>query len=172
MSGTIPSAIQDDPADHSLLNYQITRAYRALLIGFERWVGITPARYRVLFLFQAADELSQAFLQQQLGLDSASITRQVKALEADGLVRRRADPVDNRFTLVSLTDQGHKAVHTYIPLAVAFGEKLQEGCSAAEIAVANRMLEIIRVRALELVPPAKSTADPTTPTVPEEPVTD
>jgi MarR family transcriptional regulator for hemolysin len=143
---------QDDAADHSLLNHQIARAYRALIQGFERWVGITPARYRVLYLFKEADELSQAYLQQQLGLDSASITRQVQSLEAEGLARRRPDPTDNRFTLVSLTDQGHKAVHTYIPLAFAFGEKLQEGCSAEEIAVAYRMLEIIRVRALEIVP--------------------
>jgi DNA-binding MarR family transcriptional regulator len=162
MNGPTPSVIQDDPADHSLLNYQIARAYRALILGFERWVGITPARYRVLYLFKDADELSQAYLQQQLGLDSASITRQVQSLEAEGLARRRPDPVDNRFTLVSLTDRGHKAVHTYIPLAFAFGEKLQEGCSPEEIAVAYRMLETIRVRALEIAPPV----DPTTPPEP------
>ncbi len=155
MNQIIPAVPADDVVDHSLLNYQIARAYRALIVGFERWVGITPARYRMLDLFKEAEELSQAFLQQQLGLDSASITRQVQALEAEGLAQRRSDPADNRFTLVSLTDQGHQAVNTYLPRAHAFGSQLQEGCSAEEIAVTYRMLETIRRRALELVPPVE-----------------
>ena len=71
-------------------------------------------------------------------------------------------------SLVSLTDQGHQAVNTYIPRALAFGTKLQEGCSAEEIAIAYRMLEIIRVRALELVPPIEPAPDPKTPPASDE----
>jgi DNA-binding MarR family transcriptional regulator len=139
----------DELTDHGHLNIQVGRAYHALVVGFERFVGITPARYRVLRLFKGAKELSQAYLQQKLGLDSASITRQVQALEGEGLVRRRSDPADNRFTLVSLTERGYEAVNTFIPRAFAFGSMLQEGCSPEEVATAYRILDLIRLRALE-----------------------
>jgi len=155
MDEATPALPQDDVTDHSLLNVQVGRAYHALVVGFERFVGITPARYRVLRLFKGAAELSQASLQQQLGLDSASITRQVQALEGEGLARRRSDPADNRFTLVSLTDRGHEAVNIFIPRAFAFGSMLQEGCRPEEVATAYRVLEIIRRRALEVGPPTE-----------------
>jgi len=43
-------------------------------------------------------------LQQYLLLDGATITRLVKQFESEGLVSRRLDPQDNRYTLASLTD--------------------------------------------------------------------
>lgn len=136
--------------DTHLLNFQIGSAYRALIIGFERVVGITIARFRVLHAFGDAPEVSQAQLQRQLGLDAASITRQVKALETEGLVVRRADPSDNRFTLVALTDTGRAAVDALLPMAEAYGTRLQEGCDPREIAIAAQLLDVIRQRALDL----------------------
>ena len=49
-----------------------------------------------------AEELSQADLQQHLGVEGPVITRIVKQMEAEGLVTRRADPKDNRYTLVAM----------------------------------------------------------------------
>lgn len=40
------------------------------------------------------------------GLDPSTITRQVQALEQDGLVRRAMDPADRRAYLLELTDEG------------------------------------------------------------------
>lgn len=136
--------------DHHLLTTQIGATYRALIGCFERFVGITVARFRVLQAFADTQELSQSQLQQQLGLDAASITRQVKAMEAEGLVVRRADPGDNRFTLVTLTDSGRARVDALLPLARSFGTKLQEGCDSSEVAIAAQVLQGIRQRALEM----------------------
>ena len=41
------------------------------------------------------------------GLDPSTITRQVQALEASGLLRRTPDPRDRRASLLELTDAGH-----------------------------------------------------------------
>lgn len=42
----------------------------------------------------------------RLGLNASTITRQVDAMEADGLVRRVKHPDDGRVTLVAVTDRG------------------------------------------------------------------
>ena len=42
----------------------------------------------------------------KLGVDASVVSRQLTALEADGLVSRRPDPADARVGLVSLSSQG------------------------------------------------------------------
>lgn len=54
------------------------------------------------------DDAPQRFgaLASAFGLDPSTITRQVRALEQDGLVRRATDPADRRAYLLELTDEG------------------------------------------------------------------
>jgi len=47
-----------------------------------------------------------------LRLDPSTVTRQLLAMEADGLVRRGRDPQDGRGTLVTATDDGARALTT------------------------------------------------------------
>src|SRR5689334_5493953 len=82
---------------------QITRTYYDILPAFERHMGMTRARWHLLKQLFSEDFLSQAALQQRAGVDGAAVTRQMKQLEEAGVVLRRVDPQDNRFTLVSLT---------------------------------------------------------------------
>ncbi len=49
-------------------------------------------------------------LAQAFGLDPSTITRQVQALEHEGLVERRPDPTDRRASLLDLTDQGREVL--------------------------------------------------------------
>src|SRR5262249_11003881 len=81
----------------------LTHLYRDMMRVVEQETGMSQTRMEILHELFHADELSQADLQQHLGVEGAVVTRIVKQLEAAGLVSRRPDPHDNRFTLVSLS---------------------------------------------------------------------
>ena len=51
-------------------------------------------------------------LAQAFGLDPSTITRQVQALEHEGLVERRPDPTDRRASLLDCTDHGRDVLTT------------------------------------------------------------
>lgn len=51
-------------------------------------------------------------LAQTFGLDPSTITRQVQALEQDGLLRRSRDPEDRRASLLALTEAGGAVLTT------------------------------------------------------------
>ncbi len=81
---------------------------KTILPAIQQCMGVSLMEFLFFSQLLPAKELSQAELQKRLGVDGAVITRLVKQLEAEGLVTRRADPADNRFTLVTLTEQAYK----------------------------------------------------------------
>jgi DNA-binding MarR family transcriptional regulator len=129
---------------------QIARVYYEILPVFERYVGMSKARWSILMLLWRAGELSQATLQQRLRVDGAAITRQVKQLEEEGLVLRRSDPQDNRFTLVDLTEIGRQLMASLAGKREAFEALMTAGIGEEDIALMRRCLQQIRdnVRAL------------------------
>ena len=129
---------------------QIARAYFEMLPAFERYVGMSKARWSVLMMLWRAGELSQATLQQRLRVDGAAITRQVKQLEEEGLVLRRPDPQDNRFMLVDRTEVGRQLTASIAGKREAFEALVTAGISDEDIALMRRCLQRIRdnVRAL------------------------
>jgi DNA-binding MarR family transcriptional regulator len=129
---------------------QIARAYFEILPVFERYVGMSKTRWGILKQLWRAGELSQATLQQHLRVDGAAITRQVKQLEEEGLVLRRPDPDDNRFTLVALTDAGLHLATGLAGKRESFEALVTAGISEEDIALMRRCLQQIRdnVRAL------------------------
>jgi DNA-binding MarR family transcriptional regulator len=129
---------------------QIARIYYDMLPAFERHVGMTKARWQVLMLLWREGELSQAVLQQRLRVDGAAITRQVKQIEEEGLVLRRADPHDNRFTLVALTEAGQQLAAGRAGKRESFEALVTSGISAEDMSLMRRCLQRIRdnVRAL------------------------
>ncbi len=111
--------------------------------AFEGFVGAPMSRLRLLGFMYARGELSQADLQRHLEVDGATITRQVKQMEGEGLLQRRADPKDNRFTLVALTDAGRELVKTLIDRGQEFEQlaiqNIDERQMREAVAVLGRM---------------------------------
>lgn len=70
--------------------------------------GITFARYEVLVLisFSADGTLPLSKIGERLMVHPTSVTNAIDRLEAQGLVRRVADPGDRRRTLAELTAEG------------------------------------------------------------------
>lgn len=148
---TTPSP--DPLATSDSLLRQIRATYFDLIGAFGRRVGIRQARLELLAHVRHADEVSQAELQQRLGVDGAAITRTLKNLETEGLVTRRSDPRDNRFTLVALTERGRRLVEGVIARRAPFEALVTDGLSPDELAVFRRCLERMRANVRDLAEP-------------------
>ena len=71
-------------------------------------LGLSLAKYGVLErLHGAGDSLALTDLAARLACVRSNVTQLVDRLEADGLVRRVADPADRRSTRAELTRLGH-----------------------------------------------------------------
>jgi DNA-binding MarR family transcriptional regulator len=105
---------------------------------------MSQIRRQLLTLLSEKGEVSHAALQQQLAVDGATITRLVKQFESEGVLSRRLDPQDNRYTLVSLTASGHSIVAGLRAAHHAFQTQLLDGISKEEQKVMVRTLERLR----------------------------
>jgi DNA-binding MarR family transcriptional regulator len=108
--------------------------YPDMARAFARRVGMSLSRVEVLHQLMHAGELSQSELQQRLGMEGSLLTRFVKQMEADGLLTRRVDPKDNRFTLVNLAPAGQEALEKMERLGDDFQSTLLVGISQEELA--------------------------------------
>jgi DNA-binding MarR family transcriptional regulator len=113
--------------------HQLSHTYYELTVAFERHIGMSRARWAILSRLGREGNLTQAVLAQILHVDAAAITRQVKQLEAEGLVTRWAVPEDNRFTMVALTEQGRALVETQRGKRDEFERIVTSGLSGEEI---------------------------------------
>jgi len=126
----------------------LARAYHEVTTAFEREVGMTQARIVLLGQLRGTAEVSQATLQQRLAVDGAAITRQVKQMESEGLVVRRSDPSDHRFTLVTLTAQGRKVADAVARRREAFEARVTAGVATKDVVRAlERVREAVRPKA-------------------------
>ncbi|MFI6072638.1 MarR family winged helix-turn-helix transcriptional regulator [Actinoplanes sp. NPDC051343] len=109
--------------------------------GFARSIGMGAQRVQILVRLHRNGETSHSELRQGLGVDGASITRLVKELEHEALVRRRVDPTDNRYTLASLTPAGARLAAELRRRHQAYQERLLEGVSTQD---QDRVLQTLR----------------------------
>ena len=126
------------------LFYQVASVYAEAKQAFLEHLGMSQARYHLLALIAEKGEIRHADLQQYLLLDGATITRLVKQFEAEGLVCRRLDPQDNRYTLASLTDGGRHVMAGIGEAHRVFVTRLLDGISNEEQQVTVRVLKQLR----------------------------
>jgi DNA-binding MarR family transcriptional regulator len=123
---------------------ELSHLYREVMRVTERQTGMSQSRLEILHELWHADEMSQADLQRHLGVEGPVITRIVKQLEAAGLVTRRPNPRDNRFTLVALTPEArHLTRDENMQFKEEFGEHLLDGLDKQERAQLLRMIRHI-----------------------------
>jgi DNA-binding MarR family transcriptional regulator len=83
-------------------------------------MGLTHPQYLVMLALWQHSPLSVTELSQLLQLDPGTLSPLLKRLEANGLIRRRRNPQDERALAVTLTDAGRelRAEALKIPPAV------------------------------------------------------
>lgn len=90
---------------------------------------------------------NQRELADAVGIQGATLTHHLNAMESDGLVTRRRDPGNRRRHVVELTERGEEAFHRLRAAAVAFDERLRAGISAEETAAFEDLLARLRANA-------------------------
>lgn len=105
----------EEAADGMALVTSVMRVQQVFLARIEailRPFGLTFARYEVLRLlaFTRKGVMPVGKIGERLQVHPASVTNAVQRLEADGLVRRTANPNDGRSILAEITDPGRRLV--------------------------------------------------------------
>ncbi|MGE5263791.1 MAG: MarR family winged helix-turn-helix transcriptional regulator [Acidobacteriota bacterium] len=118
--------------------------------AIRRYIGMSRARGILFHMMRIDQAMSQAAIQQRLGVDRSEVTRIVKQMEADGLVTRRPDPADNRFTLVQLTETGCALQEEISARLQKADARLLQGVSRADMLCTVRTLTRIRENAERL----------------------
>jgi DNA-binding MarR family transcriptional regulator len=116
-------------------------AYAEIRQAFARHAGMSSPRLQVLMRLWWNGETSHSDLRQALSLDGASVTRLIKEFEAEGMVGRRIDPADNRYTLARLTAAGERTAADLERSHQAYQVRLLDGVTAQEQKVVVRALE-------------------------------
>lgn len=131
---------------------KLVHLYRDAMKIVERSTGVSQTRLDILHELFHADEISQAELQKRLDIEGAVATRILKQLEAMGLVNRRPDPRDNRFTLVSMSQEARRnhASETNNRFKDNFGERIMQGLDETDRANLLRMMEQIQANILAI----------------------
>ena len=106
---------------------QIGRTARTMYAAFEAEVGHALPRWRILQALYEQKQATQKQLAIQLAMDPGALTRQMKVLEAEGLITRQNNPEDNRLTTAALTTAGIDVITATQPLRKAFSKKALKG---------------------------------------------
>jgi DNA-binding MarR family transcriptional regulator len=118
----------------------MTQAYGPVLAP----LGVTYPQYLVLLVLWEADDLTVSGIGARLFLDSGTLTPLLKRLEAQGIVRRRRDAVDERAVRVSLTPAGKRLRQR--AEGVARDVACALGIEPAEIALIREPLRALLLR--------------------------
>lgn len=132
--------------DESHLLKEIMRTHQAVLNVFSREVGMPAARLSLMRILAIGHHEKLGIMQiaRRLGIDAAAVTRQVQAMEANGLVERFADPTDDRRSFVRLTPEGVRLFQQLHERAHEFEASLTSVVSQKDIETTVRVLSQLR----------------------------
>lgn len=115
--------------------------------AFARQAGLSWSRVQILLLLRRCGETRHSELRQRLGADGAIVTRLVKQFESEGLLTRRQDPADNRYTLAALTEAGQSAAGEIERSHRRFQQQLLAGVAERDRQAMLRVLRRFRANA-------------------------
>ena len=98
----------------------------------------------VLISLKSAQRASQRELAEAVGIQGATLTHHLNAMESAGLVTRRRDPANRRLHLVELTPAGDALFVRLRDAATAFDQRLRAGLSDRELGQLEALLTRLR----------------------------
>jgi MarR family transcriptional regulator, transcriptional regulator for hemolysin len=129
------------------LGLHLTRISRAVSRAFDdalAEVGGSLPVWLVLISLKSGQLASQRKLAEAVGIQGATLTHHLNAMESAGLVTRRRDPENRRLHLVELTPGGDALFFRLRDAAAAFDRRLRTGLSDGEVSQLEALLTRLR----------------------------
>lgn len=131
--------------DEPHLFREVFRTYQVLMDGFVRQTGVPASSFALLrALAHSEGDIGITALARKLGINPAAVTRQVQNLEAERLVKRRADTRDGRRSYVALSAKGRQRFEEIHERAHELERSLSAAIGAQEMAAAAKTLANLR----------------------------
>jgi len=105
--------------------------------------GSVPV-WLVLISIKSQRLANQRRIAESIGIQGATLTHHLNAMEADGLVTRRRNPTNRRVHVVELTQAGETLFERLRAAATAFDRQLRSGVAEDEITSLQRLLDRLR----------------------------
>ncbi len=103
-----------------------------------------PHTWSILLALKARPTANQREIAASVGIEGATLTHHLNAMERDGLLTRRRDPANRRVHLVDLTAEGEAAFRRMRGAAVAFDRRLRTGIDDDETTTFGLLLDRLR----------------------------
>jgi DNA-binding MarR family transcriptional regulator len=146
-------------AHHSpdTIGFMIVDVARLLRAEFDRrngeaGLGLTPAEARTLSHVARVGPVRQAALAERMGIEAMTLSACLDRLEAQGHVRREADPSDRRAKLVDTTDTAGPALDKIFAASTAMRADMTQGLDPAKVEEFRIMLTTIRANLVAMRP--------------------
>jgi DNA-binding MarR family transcriptional regulator len=131
--------------DEPHLLREVFRTYQVLSSGVARQTGMPASRFALMRLLALSEgDIGLVELARQLGTNPAAVTRQVQDLEAEHLVKRRADAKDGRRSYVTLSPKGRKRFKEIHERTHELERSLASALGPEEMAAAAAVLANLR----------------------------
>jgi MarR family transcriptional regulator for hemolysin len=132
---------------HPPLGLQLTRTAKAAQRAFDDALvtagGSLPV-WLVLVTLKSQQVANQRELAEAVGIQGATLTHHLNAMESAGLVTRRRDPANRRVHQVELTEDGDELFLRLRAVAGAFDNRLRAGLSEADVTQFEAVLARLR----------------------------
>ena len=129
------------------LGLHLTRVSRAVSRAFDDALAATGGSlpvWLVLISLKSGQRASQREIADAVGIQGATLTHHLNAMESAGLVTRRRDPDNRRMHLVELTPAGDALVLRMFQAATAFDAQLRTGLTEHDVGQLEALLTRLR----------------------------
>lgn len=124
--------------------HQVAHAWRTELDRRLRPLGFSHSRWLLLVHLSRHDGCTHCELAQHMGIEAATLVKQVDHMEQEGLLKRCTSETDRRVKHLQLTSPGKKAVEHIRSSAAELRKELLSVVSNEDISIALGVLQNIR----------------------------
>ena len=114
----------------------VSRAFDGALVA----AGGSRPEWLILLAIKTRQLVSQRELATAVGIQGATLTHHLHAMESAGLVTRARDPENRRVQFVELTRSGEDAFLRLRDAAMKFDKQVRRGLSEADVAAVSDVL--------------------------------